>query len=684
MNRWLACKSLFLFGLIGLIGWNLCSADVIYLKNGRKVAGDILSETKSQYVLKSALGMITIQKEDIEKTVQEKPNFNHVRNGDFYMERSQYTAAVKEYEMALQDDPSNSWLSGKLEEAKKKSAEAVVKFISPSFAKADDLMKRGFYQAAYIEYVNVAKANDDVPAYAAEADVRIQKLFKLMMDKASELVKQQEYNRAFFIYEDATTIFKEDMSNEASNQFKTAQNLLFASADQYIQNTQIAKGIAEYKKIKYDFPGEPVANAVQLRIDNVGVEFAYDEDSTRINRYLARVNCTLDPSAINQVWGLSYPFHKMEVSFDESLRPNGLDEMDNLNIELSISQVSAKISRLDGSDDNLGISNLQDKKVFGIISDSGKTIKPIDISKILVGSGSDGMRLDQNVPAGYMPLLARYPMVKEGAIKIGDKWIEPVNEKSNVGGLELQTNGQINYEVTGFEEVNGRDCIKLDFKSQIWSYLNGNINPADNQRNNVKIKYDSTLKGYVYLDHGTHNVARYIASADMKVYGQIQGYQTVQQQIQQQQQGMGMGMGAGMGMAPGLGSMDGPRGGAIRPGMPMPQGVEFGGRGSLTGAQGNPNQQGFSQTSSVEIQNMFVAIPELKFKVEILKSFVGQSNYDLPVPVSTDDQSTASSSTTANSNTATGSSDTSKSTVSSDTTNGAIATDTAATNPVKK
>ena len=679
MNRWLACKSLFLFGLIGLIGWNLGFADVIYLKNGRKVSGDIISETKNQYMIKSALGMITIQKGDVDKTVSEKPNFNHVRNGDFYMERGQYNSAAKEYEMALKDDASNAWLSGKLEEAKKKSSESVVKSISPSFAKADDLMKRGFYQASYNEYVNVAKANDDNPAYAAEAEVRIQKLFKQMMDKASDFIKQQEYNRAFFIYEDATTVFKEDMSNEAMSQFKNAQNLLFASADQYIQNGQIAKGIAEYKKIKYDFPGEPVANAVQQHIDQVGVEFAYDEDSTKINHYLTRVNCTIDPSATSMIWGLSNPFQKMDLSFDESLRPNGLDEMDNVNIELSVSQVSAKISRLDGTEDAGSVTNLQDKKMYGIISEIGKAIKPIDISKVLIASGSDGMRLDQNIPAGFMPFLVRYPMVKEGLIKLGEKWDEPVNEKRLLGALELTTNGQINYEVSGFEEVNGKDCIKLAFKSQLWSFLNGNTMPGDNLRNNVKIKYDSILKGYVYLDHGTKNVTRYISSADMQVYGQIQGYQTVQQQVQQQQ---GMGMGMEMGGA--MGSMDGPRG--PRQGMPMPQGVEFGGKGSLAGAgaQGNPNQPGFAQSSSVEIQTMFVAIPEMKFKIDILKSFVGQSVYELPVVPSIDDQSTTSNSTSANSNSSAGTSDTKKSSVSSDTTNSVIATDTAATKPVKK
>ena len=72
----------FCFLVCALFIFSIGYGDVIYLKNGRKVSGDIVSETESLISVKTVLGRVVIKQKDIVKIQREEAETNHVRNGD--------------------------------------------------------------------------------------------------------------------------------------------------------------------------------------------------------------------------------------------------------------------------------------------------------------------------------------------------------------------------------------------------------------------------------------------------------------------------------------------------------------------------------------------------------------------------------------------------------------------------
>lgn len=112
-----AFKILFLLSIFSI---GLCSADVVWLKNGDRRDGKIIDESPNMVTFRSASGDLEIRRDLIEKIDLESEEVNHVKIGNAYIEMENYDKAIEEYEQALKINPKNEEAISKLDFAKGK------------------------------------------------------------------------------------------------------------------------------------------------------------------------------------------------------------------------------------------------------------------------------------------------------------------------------------------------------------------------------------------------------------------------------------------------------------------------------------------------------------------------------------------------------------------------------------
>ncbi len=83
--------------------------------------------------------------------------------------------------------------------------------------------------------------------------------------------------------------------------------------------------------------------------------------------------------------------------------------------------------------------------------------------------------------------------MKTGPTKIGDEWTEAVNEKRAVGSLELTTNGQIKYKLTGLKPLWAGIAQKY-LESQLSPYVIGTVVEGEGQQQTVNLLFDTSLE----------------------------------------------------------------------------------------------------------------------------------------------------------------------------------------------
>lgn len=93
-----------------LVGVMLCSCasargDIIHLKNGGTVRGEIIYEGEDYVKFEFLHGSGTISFRDIESIEREEPTMYHLRQGHYYLESKAFDDAVEEYRRALELDP---------------------------------------------------------------------------------------------------------------------------------------------------------------------------------------------------------------------------------------------------------------------------------------------------------------------------------------------------------------------------------------------------------------------------------------------------------------------------------------------------------------------------------------------------------------------------------------------------
>ncbi len=589
-------KRLILSALLGSLICGLSSADVIYLKNGRKVTGEIFAESDYQVSIKNVLGRMVVLKKNIVRIEREDAQVTHLRNGDFLMTRGDYNNAILEYQSALRMDPSNEALQSKLEAARVKAAEALSASMAPDFAAGDDNLAKGFYESAYKEYKAAPAKRDEDPAYVAESNRKIRNLAAVMLTNANELAYQQDYNKAFEVFEKATTLFTDDLLDNAVKAFAQAQDNLFVEADQNLKSGEYAKAVAELNKMTFAYPGESMRDSVKSRLDQINVDLSYETDSTLILQYLNRAQFSLDATAMMKVWYNEGIFQQADFIFDYNQRVEGTDESGDLATSLSVNKASVSVLTPKGEKSVIPLTDLPNKIVKGSMGVDGKVIKPLDIGKVVYNKGIKGDRVDQNAFTGFLGWMARTPMMKTGPTKIGDEWTEAVNEKRAVGSLELTTNGQIKYKLTGFETFMGRDCAKITMESQLSHMLFGTVVEGEGQQQTVNLLFDTPLSGYAYFDHNQKILVRSNMNGDMSIKGSYLETKTNQQQEGQQQAAPMM---DGMMMA----------GGPMRPGMdPMAMGM---GRPGMMAGEGMMGPMGQQQQ---QVPGSPMSVPQLKVR----------------------------------------------------------------------
>jgi thiol-disulfide isomerase/thioredoxin len=99
--------------------------DVLVLNSGRKIQGNIESETGEYYNIKLPLGKASIKKADVKEVKKLLPEEACVAIGDKYYESKNYDAAIGEYNKALSINPEYKPAKVSLESAKKKKFEAI-------------------------------------------------------------------------------------------------------------------------------------------------------------------------------------------------------------------------------------------------------------------------------------------------------------------------------------------------------------------------------------------------------------------------------------------------------------------------------------------------------------------------------------------------------------------------------
>lgn len=514
-------------------------ADVIYLKNGRKVTGDIISETETMVSVKTVLGRVVIKQKDIVKIQREEAETNHVRNGDYLMTRGEFSGAVSEYEAALRLDPANPEVATKLADAKQKTAEAVSQGMAPQFAKGDDFASKGFYDSALREYRAVVKQHEGDPSFTTEGDAKIKKLADIMMAKAAELANQQDYNKSFEIYQQSTAILPAELAELAKEKYDGAQGTLFADADRAYDNGQYAAAAVAYNKALFNYPGEPVRQAVNDRIARIEVDLTYHVPVEDVTRYICRAEYVSDPDVVARLGTAPGNFQNMEWTVDNTYHVTEITNNGDIDIDWTINKMGCTVVEASGQKDTIpivvsdvpstgyGFGHFTRKTVSGEMTPQGYFVKQVDFTNLISSKGLLGERMDQNSFTGSIFLLSRYPLVQSKKVKVGDTWSEQVNEKRNIGPLELNTIGEIDYTLAGFEIIQGRDCAKLAMNMKITHTLRGTIGGVNGQQQNVDVTLNSPYSGFCYIDHRQKKIVQYSVNGDVEMKGQILGIQSI-------------------------------------------------------------------------------------------------------------------------------------------------------------
>jgi len=612
-------------------------ADVVYLKNGRKVTGEIFAESDTQISVKTATGRVIIRKADVDRISKEEAEINYLRNGDYLILRGEYDLAVEAYESALRLEPNNQEIINKLEDARRKVIDKRSVQMAPEFAKGDDFMNRGYYESAFNAYMAIPKAKDGNAAYVEESGKKIKVLQQVMLSRAQDYLSQQDYNKAFQIYSIGTTVLTGELFTEMEVAFNEAQKEFFKKADESRDSGLLAKAASDYRQLYLTYTGEFVRKAVDARLYGIGVPLTYNDDSTQLGKYVTRILISVPQTSVAP-WTIYQPGNVKNLSLflENTFRPDGQDEAGLTNVDLTVSRVSVNIEEFNGTKVNAELADAAGKKAPGLMSLNGKFERPVDMGKILVTSVVDGTNASNNALAGILGFLSRFPFLKEGEIKLNDEWKEPLNERRSVGPLELNTIGTMKYKVVGFESYMDIDCIKLEMEANIYNTLQGTIAINEGQQKNIRINYETPLKGYAYIDHTNRILTRYSLNGDLKYKGSSQIIQTVSDQNAGQTNPQNM---DGAMMMPGMDPAMMDPAMMMRPGM----GMQVPGQ-PVQGQDGTPQQ----------IVNPAVSIPETTIKISIEQSFLGSEKYEIPVseqPVESNEASATEKTTTDQSKT---------------------------------
>jgi tetratricopeptide (TPR) repeat protein len=140
-----------LFCFIILLLANLASADKIVLQSGRTLTGAILSETSTEYTIKTDVGTLRIGRRDVRNINREGTTAAEV-DGDVAAASKNYEQALKNYQAALSASDNNSSarqrLLQKIAQVEKVAQHKMDAAVSREFQQASQLLQSGQYDPA--------------------------------------------------------------------------------------------------------------------------------------------------------------------------------------------------------------------------------------------------------------------------------------------------------------------------------------------------------------------------------------------------------------------------------------------------------------------------------------------------------------------------------------------------------
>lgn len=448
-----------------LISVKTSSADIIVLKNGRKITGEIIKETDVSLTVRTLVGVVAVNKQDVSNIIKEKPELFYIRRGDYLMERGEYEQAITEYENALRINPELIDLIDKIEEAKKLASEALSKRLSPAFAKGDELFQKGYYESAAQAYRDVLKTHPE-PEYAQEVEKKINKLVEFLLQKGASLELQGDYNGALSTYARITAVAGDNsvLAEKGLAKLNELMDKLFGEGDALAEEGKLAQAQLAYYQVCSTYPGAAIEKAAKERLSRLQKEFRYI--SAIGEKLVYEIN---NDAVITQIpISLAAP---SPGSIRRRIQSTYYSEV-TVYIEDTTSEgIKFILER------NLG------KEELYLIYDSKKEkipLPPTEKRTYLLSFYGD--QLKDSAFKGFFRRQTDYLFSLEDAVvsivvgasnlnfitfpqkplKVGDTWAEPITKQVRFRATKnVDLVGNVKYELCGFKEVSGYDCAEI-------------------------------------------------------------------------------------------------------------------------------------------------------------------------------------------------------------------------------
>jgi tetratricopeptide (TPR) repeat protein len=499
-------------GIIFLFGISqLCFADIIILKNGRRITGDIIGESPTTITVKSVVGTTTVTRSLISQILKEEQEVNHVRNGDYYMDKGDYAAATTEYAAALRLNPSLPEIEQKLKDANSKLAQTTINRLAPMFAEGDRLLSKGFYDDAIKSFHDVARVHPE-PENVAEANRKVDETCRALITKGDEYVTLKNYNGALELYSKVTIYNSGELAMQSDEKIKQLALTLFSEGDTYIASKDLVKASKAFEQIAASSPGDFIDLFVKDKMKQLSVRLRYKPKTGDEWKYkITQKSVIKIPSA-----GQNMPQKNMNMDFDISARLlDRVDKVEGDQIDLVTSLDNMKASmNLAGTKQNLPIPNIQQKSFSFSISNIGKPIRTADLSSI-TGEGMMGTEaMYAGIGSGYLCTL---PL---DTVHVGEKWVEPMNQQINLGSIgKMKMNGRIRYALLGFENMAKYPCAKIEGKFEdVKMTFDGNIKPSpDKPAQNMSMNMTMNGSGIIYFAYNEGKMVRNSNNISMEI-----------------------------------------------------------------------------------------------------------------------------------------------------------------------
>ncbi|RME81762.1 MAG: hypothetical protein D6785_08605 [Planctomycetota bacterium] len=182
--------SLFIFSFLsGFLGLPSIQADIIFLKNGNKIRGEILRQDNTWITVKVPYGTLRIAQKNIQKIQKEEKKSFLLKQAKDLKRLFALEAALEKLKELYQANPNSAQVQKELEDVYLKLAK-------------DSLEKKRFYQAwALVKEGTKLLPNGKELAKEREKLIQLYQTFEKMLERGREACQKKEYRKALDLYQ---------------------------------------------------------------------------------------------------------------------------------------------------------------------------------------------------------------------------------------------------------------------------------------------------------------------------------------------------------------------------------------------------------------------------------------------------------------------------------------------------